>query len=342
MKLKCVICHHVFNSKAHSDELKEMLRSMVSTFCSQLVPNSNTNTNRHLQFCSSCRPVFLKQVREGQSKIFQLSARMKQTVFNLKRLVVQNHTELFKKPIIALHDHATVASKLQAGPEIAAEMFVGDSVGNTIHFDSNEERRPLLPVTNWGELKNRCCGSGPPCSLQPTYSTDMENEVSELRANAVTEHSVVAQTNKAVPSDPVENQTNEVILSSSLSQTPADCLAWRGIPYEKLPYGKGYRCWACKSSKAKRSLHTIKKHIRHIHLGQPRPTPKNSCVLEDVETQRIRYLGKYICHKLPDGSFKCGSCDYATKRKFISSLLAHIRLKHEGELNVLLPLVSSQ
>ena len=136
----------------------------------------------------------------------------------------------------------------------------------------------------------------------------------------------------------VDSLVDRVMLqpSNSLnpSESPVECLTYKGIPYEHLLDGQGYRCRACKRPKYTLNKDSVIRHIRQVHLKVVTTWKPNLWVYEDKKRQRIRYLDKYFCHKLPDGRFKCETCGFTSKGKKIPPLLMHIRMRHTGELKI--------
>ena len=110
-------------------------------------------------------------------------------------------------------------------------------------------------------------------------------------------------------------------------------LDYYGIPYRKFSSRSGYKCEACDLPIVKRS-ETFFLHMRRVHLGEPvaaRPrTVGSKKYVEDEKTSKIRYLGNYFCTRLPDGSFKCDSCDYVTRGP-LRGALGHLRMKHASK-----------
>lgn len=119
-------------------------------------------------------------------------------------------------------------------------------------------------------------------------------------------------------------------LSKSLA--PTIDLKYFNIPYKKLPARRGYSCSVCKMVPVK-SFPEMKAHIHHIHMGQATGGEGKSRVTSysvDKKTNRITYCGKYFCERLPNGSFKCGSCDFVGKGR-LANMLGHIRMKHASK-----------
>ena len=332
MRLKCVVCHRDFYSKARPKELDGFPCDTATMFCNYLLPTSSVNLSGPLEFCSSCQIVYLTPVHERHTKTVSLKAGMKQNVSRLKRLFLQNQAVLLSRPTV-VNELKILASMPPTEPLISAETFLGDSTvvedstANAID-EAHEERTPVRPVMPLGNVKKSTRED--PSYPSPSAATTLENTRNNIWAGSTIEPQIVAQ---QYASSVTAKQTDKANVSEALSslpssEPPVDCLTYHGIPYAQLPNGDGYKCCACEKVQIRRTLNAAKHHIRRIHLGK-KTSKEKSYVMEDKKTQRIRCMGKYTCHKLPDGSFKCGSCDYKTKGN-ISAILAHVRMKHEG------------
>ena len=59
----------------------------------------------------------------------------------------------------------------------------------------------------------------------------------------------------------------------------------------------------------------------------------NKKLVGHKQADKIKYLGDYSYTKLPNGSFKCDSCDYVTNGP-LKSVLGHVRMKHASKWEI--------